>query len=198
MSLRWRACAAPLRDLERMESSVDCIVCMSRADAEKSQHAFHDGLGLRERVDCYMPFGAMAVIEPEVVEGPVTEEPLLFFRSLGALAFSSPSGNDTASYPGNASAVAAAAPHGVVFFADHTGAGAQLCRDGLHCGCFCHMICCALISITRSAMSLCAGLYVAPIAALLSAATTDDEVTCADTITTECCTPARHVLPQLV
>ncbi len=65
----------------------------------------------------------MAVIEPEVVEGPVTEEPLLFFRSLGALAYSPPSGHDSAPYPGNAAVVAAAGPHGVVFFADQTGAG---------------------------------------------------------------------------
>ena len=68
----------------------------------------------------------MAVIEPEVVEGPVTEEPLLFFRSLGALAFNTPSGQDAASYAGNASMVAAAGPHGVVFFADRAGARSAL------------------------------------------------------------------------
>ena len=99
---------------------------MFRADAEKSQHAFHGGLTLREGVNSRMLFSAMAVVEPEVVEGPVTEEPLLFFRSLGALAFNPPEGHDPASYPGNASAVAAAGPHGVVFFADHSGADPEL------------------------------------------------------------------------
>ena len=72
------------------------------------------------------------MIAPEVVEGPVTEEPLLFFRSLGALSFSPSNGQGSASYPGNAAVVAAAGPHGVVFFADQTGAGAHRLRDGLH------------------------------------------------------------------
>ena len=56
------------------------------------------------------------------MEGPVTEEPLLFFRSLGALAFSPSGDQDPPSYAGNASVVAAAGPHGVVFFADRAGA----------------------------------------------------------------------------
>ncbi len=37
------------------------------------------------------------------------------------------------------------------------------------------------ISMTCSAMSWCAGLYVAQTAALLSAASTDDDITCATT-----------------
>ena len=57
-----------------------------------------------------------------MVEGPSTEEPLLFFRSLGALVFAVPGDQEVPPYAGNASPVAAAGPYGVVFFADHAGA----------------------------------------------------------------------------
>ena len=58
----------------------------------------------------------------EEVEGPITEELGVFFRSLGAVSFSAPdaAGKPT-HYAGDASVVCAAASAGVVFFADNTG-----------------------------------------------------------------------------
>ena len=64
----------------------------------------------------------MQLLDVEEIEGPITEEPSVFFRSLGAVYFSSPdaSGQQTL-YDGNARVVSSAASAGAVFFADSTG-----------------------------------------------------------------------------
>lgn len=121
----------------------------------------------------------MQLLEVEEVEGPATEEPGVFVRSLGAVSFSSPGASGTqAIYDGNARVVSAAPSAGAVFFADSTGGSdlsselPQSCSSQLP-GDFI-----AVPSFSYSLMpSALAGLFVARLPDLLAAANLDDEDT---------------------
>ena len=61
-------------------------------------------------------------LEAEEIDGPITEELGVFFRSLGAVSFSRPdAARHLFQYAGDARVVCAAASAGVIFFADNTG-----------------------------------------------------------------------------
>lgn len=125
----------------------------------------------------------MQLVEVEEVEGPITEEPSVFFRSLGAVCFSAPDASgQQLTYDGNARVVSATASAGVVFFADSTGAIRSVA--GISAKCLCHIPRSVPVEFTAvpskslsSIRFLLAGLFVARLSDLLAAATVDDEDT---------------------